>query len=59
MPDESIDFFDGVLNLVIGVSRLNPQLENQSVELVYNKSDLNTFLESVPNDLFCVYHDLG
>ena len=59
MPDESIDFFDGVLNLVIGVSRLNPQLENQSVELVYNKSDLNTFLESVSNDLFCVYHDLG
>ena len=44
MPDESVDFFDRVLNLVIGVGRLDPQLKNQSVELVYDKSDLNALL---------------
>ena len=58
MPHESIYFFDGMLNLVIGVGGLNPQLENQSVELVYNESDLDTLLESVPDDLFCVDHEL-
>lgn len=59
MPDESVDLLDGVLDLVIGVGRLNPQLENQSVELVYDEGDLDALLESVSDDLFCVYHDLG
>jgi len=58
VPNESVDFLDGVLNLVIGVGRLNPQLENQSVELVYNKGDLDALLKSVSDNLFCVYHDL-
>ena len=58
MPDESVYFLNGVFYLVIGVGRLDPQLENQSVKLVYNKSDLCTLLESVADDLFCVYHDL-
>jgi hypothetical protein len=44
MPDESVDFLDCVLNFVISVCRLDPQLENQSVELVYDKSDLDALL---------------
>jgi hypothetical protein len=58
MPHESVDFFDGMLNLVIGVGRLNPQLENQSVELVYDECDLDTLLESMSDDLFSVDHEL-
>ena len=59
MPDESVDFFDGVLDLVVGVGGFNPQLENQSVELVHNESDLDTLLEGVSNYFFRIYHDLG
>ena len=58
MPHESVDFFDGVFDLVIGVGGLDPQLENQSVEFVYNECDLDTLLESVSDDLFCVDHEL-
>ena len=58
MPHESVDFFDRVLDLVIGVGRFDPQLENQSVKLVYNECDLDTLLESVPDNLFCVDHEL-
>lgn len=59
MPDERVDFLDGVLNLIICISWLNSQLENQPVEFVYDESDLDALLESVSDDLFCVYHDLG
>jgi len=59
MPDKSVDFLDGVFDLVIGVGGLNPQLENQPVELIYDKSDFDALLESMSNDLFRVYHDLG
>ena len=58
MPDKSIDFIDGVFNLVVGVDGLDPQLKDQSVELVYDKSDLDALLKSVFDDLFCVHHNL-
>jgi len=58
MPDESVYFFDGVFYLVIGVARFNSQLENQPVELVDDKSDFDTFPESMSDDLFCAHHDL-
>lgn len=57
MPDKSIDFVNGVFNLVVSVDRLDPQLEDQSVELVYHKGDLDTLLEGVFDDLFRVDHD--
>lgn len=58
MPYEGVDFLDRVLYLVIGIGRLDSQLENQSIELVYDKCDLDTLLESMSDDLFCVYHEL-
>lgn len=58
MPDKGVDLVNGMLNLVIGVDRFDSQFENQPVELVYNKSDLDTLLESMFNDLFCIDHSL-
>ena len=58
VPDESIDFFYRVLNLIIGIGRFYPQFEDQSVELVYNERDLDTLLESVSDDFFRTHHDL-
>ena len=59
MPNESVDFLDGVLDLVVSVCGFDPQLKNQPVKLVYNKGDLDALLESMSDDLFCVHHDLG
>lgn len=59
MPDKSVDFFDGVFNLVVSVCGFDPQLKNQPIKFVYNEGDLYTLLESVSDDLFCVHHDLG
>lgn len=58
VPDESVNLLYRVLNLVIGVGRLDSQLEDQPVELVYDECDLDTLLESVSDDLFCIYHNL-
>ena len=58
MPDKGVNFLDGVFNLVIGVYGLYSQLENQPVDLVYNECNLDTFLESVSDDLLRVHHDL-
>ena len=58
MPDECINFIDSMLDLVIGVDGLDPQFENQSVELVYNECDLDTLLESVLYDFLGVHHGL-
>ena len=58
MPHEGVYFFNRVLNFVICVGRLDPQLENQPVKLVDNECDLDALLESVADDLFCVDHEL-
>jgi len=51
MPDESVEFFNSVLDLVVSVCGSDPQLKNQPVKLVHNKGDLDTLLESVSDDL--------
>ena len=58
VPDKGVNFFDSVLNLVVSVGGLDPQFKDKSVKLVYNKGDLDTLLESMSDDLFCVYHEL-
>ena len=58
IPDEGVDLLNCVLDFVVRVSRLDAQLKNESVNLVYNKSDFDTFLQCMADNCFCVAHNL-
>lgn len=57
-PNEGIDFFDRVLNLVVRIGRFDTELKNESVDFVHNKGNFDTFLHSVSNDIFRADHKL-
>lgn len=58
VPDESVDFLDGVLDLVIRIRRLDTELEDESVDFIHDKGDFDVFLQSVPNNGLRVDHHL-
>ena len=58
VPDEGVDLLNCVLDFVVRVSWLDAQLKNESVNLVYNKGDFDTFLERVADDRLSVAHHL-
>ena len=57
LPDESVHFLDGVLDLVIRIGGLDAQLKDESVNLVHDKSDFDTFLKRMSDDRLSVAHD--
>src|ERR1700730_366770 len=59
IPDEGVDFLDGVLNFIVGISRFYAQLENETIYFVHDKSDFDTFLQSMSENELGSYHQLG
>lgn len=57
-PDESINLFDSVFYLIIGVSGFDSQLKDESVNFVHDKCNFEIFLQSMPDDILRTNHEL-
>lgn len=57
-PDEGINFFNRMLDLVVGIGRFDAKLKDESVDFVYDKCNFDTFLQSMSNDVFRSDHKL-
>lgn len=57
-PDDGIDLFDGLLELVVGVRRRQAKLKDQSVDLVDDEDDGQLLAERKSNCSLGVGHGL-
>jgi len=57
-PYEGIDFLNRVFDLEIRISRFETKFEDEPVYLVHYQSNLDTFLQSVSNDVLSTNHQL-
>lgn len=58
VPNDVIDFFNGVLYLVESVRRFDAQFKNQPVDLIDDQRYLDSLLKTMPDDGFGITHDL-
>ena len=57
IPNKSVEFFDRVLDLVVGICRFNSKFEYQSVDFVHHKGDFYALLKSMSDNRFRIDHD--
>lgn len=58
VPDEGVDLFNGMLNLVVCVGGLDAQFKDYSVNLVNDKRYFDALLDGMPQDHLGSNHEL-